>query len=179
MKHAIRRALACALAASTVMAMTSVPTFAANADDGIKIGVSIWSSTDVLGSQCKKIIDQAAVALGVEVQYVDQGHVSEQVTASVETLCSAGCDGIIICNSADSEMLSAITTCEANQVYLTQFFRIISDTAEESAPIYELAKQSQYYLGAVHEDEVTNGYILVNLLLKKGDRNIMLEGWIK
>ena len=177
MKHAFRRALAVALAATTIMAASAVPAFAANADDGIKIGVSIWSSTDVLGSQCKKIIDQAAAALGVEVQYVDQGHVSEQVTASVETLCSAGCDGIIICNSADSEMLSAIQTCEANQVYLTQFFRIISDTAEESAPIYELAKQSQYYLGAVHEDEVTNGYTLVNLLLEKGDRNIMLEGW--
>ena len=52
----------------------------------IKIGVSIWSSTDVLGSQCKLIIDEAAKALGVQVQYVDQGHVSEKVTASVEQL---------------------------------------------------------------------------------------------
>ena len=52
----------------------------------IKIGVSIWSSTDVLGSQCKLILDAAADALGVEVQYVDQGHVSEKVTASVEQL---------------------------------------------------------------------------------------------
>lgn len=29
----------------------------------IKIGVSIWSSTDVLGSQCKKILDEAAKLL--------------------------------------------------------------------------------------------------------------------
>ena len=62
----------------------------------IKIGVSIWSSTDVLGSQCKLIIDEAAKALGVQVQYVDQGHVSEKVTASVEQLAAAGCQGIII-----------------------------------------------------------------------------------
>ena len=34
----------------------------------IKIGVSIWSSTDVLGSQCKKILDEAAKALDVDVQ---------------------------------------------------------------------------------------------------------------
>lgn len=175
MKHSVKRALALALSASTVLGMSTVPAFAANADDGIKIGVSIWSSTDVLGSQCKKIIDQAAKALDVEVQYVDQGHVSEQVTGSVETLCSAGCDGIVICNSADSEMASAIATAEANQVYLTQFFRIISE--KDSADVYDLAKNSQYYLGAVHEDEVTNGETLVNLLLKKGDRNIMLEGW--
>jgi len=144
-------------------------------EDSIKIGVSIWSSNDVLGSQCKKILDQAAAALDVELQYVDQGHISEQVTASVETLCSAGCDGIVICNSADSEMASAIATCEANGVYLTQFFRIISET--NSPDVYALAQNSQYYLGAVHEDEVTNGETLVNLLLENGDRNIMLEGW--
>ena len=46
-----------------------------NTDGKIKIGVSIWSSTDVLGSQCKMILDEAAEALDVEVQYVDQGHV--------------------------------------------------------------------------------------------------------
>ena len=89
----------------------------APADGDIKIGVSIWSSTDVLGSQCKLILDEAAKALGVQVQYVDQGHVSERVTASVEQLCAAGCKGIIICNSSDTEMASAIKTCNDNGVY--------------------------------------------------------------
>jgi ribose transport system substrate-binding protein len=141
----------------------------------IKIGVSIWSSTDVLGSQCKLILDAAADALGVEVQYVDQGHVSEKVTASVEQLCAAGCQGIIICNSADTEMTSAIKTCDDNQVYLAQFFRIISE--ENSADIYQAAKDSAYYIGAVHENEVENGEKLVQILLDKGDRNIGLIGW--
>ena len=50
-----------------------------NKSGKIKIGVSIWSSTDVLGSQCKKILDEAAKALDVDVQYVDQGHVSEKL----------------------------------------------------------------------------------------------------
>ncbi len=147
---------------------------AGNAGD-ITIGVSIWSSTDVLGSQCKAIIDKAADALGVKVMYVDQGHVSEQVTSSVETLCAAGCDGIIICNSADSEMTSAINTCEEYGVYLTQFFRIISE--ENSPEVYQTACNSKYYLGAVHEDEYNNGYTLVNLLLENGDRTIGLEAW--
>jgi ABC-type sugar transport system substrate-binding protein len=141
----------------------------------IKIGVSIWSSTDVLGSQCKLIIDEAAKALGVQVQYVDQGHVSEKVTASVEQLAAAGCQGIIICNSSDTEMTSAIKTCNDNGVYLAQFFRIISET--NSADIYQAAKDSAYYIGAVHEDEPANGEALVNILLDKGDRNIGLIGW--
>ena len=141
----------------------------------IKIGVSIWSSTDVLGSQCKTMIDEAAKALGVKVQYVDQGHVSEKVTASVEQLCAAGCQGIIICNSSDTEMTSAIKTCTDNKVYLSQFFRVISK--DKNPDIYKAAEASPYYVGAVHENEVENGQKLVKILLDKGDRDIGLIGW--
>ncbi len=144
-------------------------------DGKIKIGVSIWSSTDVLGSQCKLILDEAAKALDVDIQYVDQGHVSEKVTASVEQLAAAGCQGIIICNSSDTEMTSAIKTCNDNKVYLAQFFRIISET--DNPDIYQAATDSPYYIGAVHENEPENGEKLVNILLEKGDRDIGLIGW--
>ena len=149
---------------------------AAAADGKVKIGVSIWSSTDVLGSQCKLILDEAAKAVGADIQYVDQGHVSEQVTASVEQLAAAGCQGIIICNSADSEMASAIKTCNDNKVYLAQFFRIISK--DNSPDIYKMAEESPYYVGAVHEDEVANGQELMRILTEeKGCRDIGLIGW--
>ena len=171
-----RKLISAVLTASMIgsMAFAAVPTYAIENED-ITIGVSIWSSTDVLGSQCKLILDAAAEALGVNVQYVDQGHVSEQVTASVDTLCAAGCQGIIICNSADSEMMSAINTCNNEGVYIAQFFRIISE--EANPDIYELAKASDYYVGAVHENEPENGEKLVQILLDKGDRNIGLIGW--
>lgn len=153
--------------------------------DNIKIGVSIWSSTDALGKLSVDIIKKAADILGVEISTVDQGHVSEQVTASIETLCAAGCQGIIVCNSADSEMTSAINTCNDNQVYLAQFYRMISKDA--SPDVYALAESSQYYVGAVHENEVDNGKQLISLLtadndkayegIQKGARNIKLEGW--
>ena len=170
-----RRLLSAGLAVAMAASMMVTAPATAKADDKIKIGVSIWSSTDVLGSQCKLILDAAADALGVDVQYVDQGHVSERVTASVEQLCAAGCQGIIICNSSDTEMASAIKTCNDNGVYLAQFFRIISET--NSADIYEAAKASEYYIGAVHENEPENGKKLVQILLDKGDRNIGLIGW--
>ena len=173
-----RKLISAVLTASMIgsMALGAVPTYANDiANEDITIGVSIWSSTDVLGSQCKRILDAAAEALGVNVQYVDQGHVSEQVTASVDTLCAAGCQGIIICNSADSEMMSAINTCNNEGVYLAQFFRIISE--ENNPDIYELAKASDYYVGAVHENEPENGEKLVNILLDNGCRDIGLIGW--
>ena len=155
------------------------------ADGDIMIGVSIWSSTDALGSLSKNILDKAAGILGVKLNYVDQGHVSEQVTASIETLCAAGCQGIIVCHSADSEMQACISTCDQNQVYLAQFYRIINE--QNSPDVYATAQNSQYYVGAVHEDEVGNGEKLIELLtmdnpdayegIQKGARNICLEGW--
>ena len=172
MKKKVTSIILSAAMAASMLGVNAVP---AMAEEPIKIGVSIWSSTDVLGSQCKLILDAAAEALGVEVQYVDQGHVSEKVTASVDQLCAAGCQGIVICNSADTEMTSAIATCNDKGVYLAQFFRIISE--EANPDIYELAKASDYYVGAVHEDEPENGEKLVNILLEKGCRNIGLIGW--
>lgn len=141
----------------------------------IKIGVSIWSSTDTLGSQCKMILDAAAKALGVELVYVDQNHISEKVTASMETLAAAGCDGVIICNSSSAEMTSVINTANENKIYVAQFFRSIN---KESNPNeYQLAVSSPYYVGTVHEDEVDNGYKLAQVLAEKGYRKIALMGW--
>lgn len=167
------KAIACAAVATTIASFSTTASAIENKD--IKIGVSIWSSTDVLGSCCKKVLDAAASALGVQVQYIDQAHVSEKVTSSVEQLAAAGCQGIIICNSSDTEMTSAIKTANDNQVYLTQFFRIISKDA--SPAIYKMAEKSPYYIGAVHENEPENGEKLVGILLDKGCRNIGLIGW--
>ena len=167
------KAIACAAVATTIASFSTTANAIENKD--IKIGVSIWSSTDVLGSACKKVLDAAASALGVQVQYIDQAHVSEKVTASVEQLAAAGCQGIIICNSSDTEMTSAIKTANDNQVYLTQFFRIISKDA--SPAIYKMAEKSPYYIGAVHENEPENGEKLAGILLEKGCRNIGLIGW--
>ena len=160
-----------------VLALTMLLSVALTAcAENIKIGVSIWSSTDTLGSECKRIIDAAAAALGdVDVQYVDQAHISEQVTASAETLAMADCDGIIICNSASAEMGSVIKTCDDNEVYVAQFFRVIDPEANPDE--YAQACASKYYVGAVHESEFDNGKTLVTILGEKGCRKIGLEGW--
>lgn len=88
MKKRMKKMAAAVLSAAMVASLGTATAINVSADEDITIGVSIWSSTDVLGSQCKKVIDKAADALGVNVMYVDQGHVSEQVTASVEQLCA-------------------------------------------------------------------------------------------
>ena len=77
MKKTMKKVTAAMMTAAMVASFSGAASVSVAAEDDITIGVSIWSSTDVLGSQCKKIIDKAADALGVNVMYVDQGHVSE------------------------------------------------------------------------------------------------------
>ncbi|WP_413778150.1 sugar ABC transporter substrate-binding protein [Caproicibacterium sp. XB1] len=166
---------ACGTPASQTAASTAGGS-GGGATKNMKIGVSIWSSTDVLGSACKKMLDAAGSALGVQLVYVNQGHESAAVTNSINTLVSAGCSGIIVCNSADSEMTAAINTCNQALVYLAQFFRAINKT--KSPQVYSLAQSAPYYIGTVHEDEVENGYNLANILIKKKCRDIALEGWV-
>ena len=51
MKKRLTSIILSAAMAASLLATCAVPTYAA--EEKIKIGVSIWSSTDVLGSQCK------------------------------------------------------------------------------------------------------------------------------
>ena len=113
----MKKVLALVLALAMVIGLVGT----VHAEDKIKIGISIWSSTDTLGSEVKRLIDAAAETLGVETAWVDQAHISEQVTASAEQLAMADCDGIIICNSASAEMGSVIKTCDENEMYVAQF----------------------------------------------------------
>jgi ribose transport system substrate-binding protein len=172
MKKKVTSIILSAAMAASMLGVNAVP---AMADEPIKIGVSIWSSTDTLGSEVKRMIDAAAETLGVETTWVDQAHISEQVTASAETLALADCDGIIICNSASAEMGSVIKTCDENEVYVAQFFRVIDPEANPDE--YAQACASPYYVGAVHESEFDNGKTLVTILGEKGCRKIGLEGW--
>ena len=155
--------------------------------DGVKMGVSIWSSTDPLGALSVDIIRQAANALGAEVVVVDHAYVPERVTASVETLAAAGCDGIVVCNATDAEMASIIRSCDDNDVYVTQFYRHIREDGQEagSTGVRALAEASRRYVGAVHGDEAACGVALMQALLEKGGpsgggaRHVGLVGWVE
>lgn len=79
MKRVLKKVTAALLAATMVVGLaacgsgsgSSSKSDSGNKSGKVKIGVSIWSSTDVLGSQCKKMLDAAAKALDVDIQYVE------------------------------------------------------------------------------------------------------------
>ena len=138
-----------------------------------KIGVSIWSSTDVLGSRCKDILWEAGEALELELVFEDTGY--QDVPGSVQRLIDAGCSAIIVCNSSDDEMRQIIDMCDANGVYVAQFFKHIDESDET---VYDTAKSSAHYVGDVREDEKKSGSLVTDALIEAGVRRIAPIGTI-
>lgn len=150
-------------------AESNTPDESAKDGERVKIGVSIWGVTDNQGALCKKYLDYAAEALGIDLVYALHGSEADAVVNSMDNLIQSGCQGIIVCNYSDGEMISSIDICEEAGVYLTQFFRTIND--EEMKAYVE---ESPYFAGRVHEDEYNNGYNLASIMAEKGCKNVVL-----
>ena len=143
--------------------------------DRITIGVSIWSTKDLLGSRTKRVIDATADALGVDVVYCEHYYDPSMIRTSVNKLCAAGCEGILFCPGNNKDMKDAIKTCDREGVYLVQYYSRIDGLSWPK--VYQISVNSDHYVGAVYEDEVVNGYNLTYYLLNNGDRQIgMLRG---
>ena len=166
--------MSAALAASALLGFGSTAVFAEEAPEAkdVKIGISIWSGTDALGSMCSAILEEAAEALGCEIQIEEHGFDTDQTITSIENLIAADCDAIIVCNSSDSIMPNIINMCDQAGVYLAQFFRIIED--EE---VNAVADASPYFLGCTHEDEYSTGYNLGKAIADNGKKNVALISW--
>ncbi|MCR5097534.1 MAG: substrate-binding domain-containing protein [Lachnospiraceae bacterium] len=141
-----------------------------------KIGVALWSSTDVLGSRCRELLYYAADALDVELEFEDHGFSQTDEVAAVERLIADGCQGIVICNSSDEVMDSVIDLCDGSGTYLAQCFRTIDRT--DSPGVYAKAEESSYYVGCVHENEIENGRNTAQMILNLGNKRIGVIGWV-
>ena len=138
--------------------------------DRVTIGVSIWNTDNLLGKRTKRMIDETAEALGVNVIYFEHDYDRSMLRTSVNKLCAAGCDGILFCPNENKDMKDAIKTCDREGVYLVQYYSRIDET--NWPKIYEMSVDSDHYVGSVYEDEVENGYNLTYYLLNNGDRQI-------
>ena len=140
-----------------------------------KIGVALWSSSDVLGSRCREIIMEAADALDVDVEFYDHGFSPGREIVAVQSLIADGCQGVVLCNSSDLHMDAIIDECDYAGTYLAQSFRAINRDMYPGT--YNKALESAYYVGCVHENEIENGRNTAQMVLGLRDKKIGLIGW--
>lgn len=141
------------------------PTDASNgvSSDTVSIGAVWYSKDDELGSSVYKLLNQAADALNVDLQWAIGNTSDEKQIADVENLISAGVKGIIIMPVSDLVVQKIDQICQKNEVYYSLMFRDISD-----ASIKAQAEANPFFVGAVFEDEEAAGKELVKLLVASG-----------
>ncbi len=141
-------------------------------DKRIKIGVSMWSSSDTVGSRCKWILSDAAKGMNVELVFCDNANTHDRFLDSIDKLIDMGCRGIIVCNCTDEEMSWVIDRCDENEIFVAQFFKGIDQ--KRDIELFRKAIDSPYYVGSVHEDEVANGRKIMECMIDSGARNISI-----
>lgn len=144
-----------------VLLMASVPVFAsggsgASGDGGapavLRIGVSTWKTTDIEGASCKKVLDDAARALGVKIIYAEHGGDPLKAAQTPELLCDAGCKAIVFCSTSDEDLQAALDVCEERKIPMVEACRILSENT--SPELYRKAAESDIFIGNV-TDEMT------------------------
>lgn len=116
------------------------------------------------------MLDLVEEALGIEILYnTSNDFTADGVITAVQNFISAGCQGVVCCNFAESSMVNIGKTCKNSGVYFAQFYRTLSD-----ADVIAALNGNEYYVGRVHEDEFNAAYNLAKALADKGCKNLAL-----
>lgn len=126
----------------------------------LKIGHLTSGTTDSHGSAAKEFLDYAAESIGnIEMMYIPEFQSPEKQIAAVENMIAAGCDGILVCNMTQDNLLKIARVCEEAEVYWAQTWRSVTDPAVQA----ELDTM-EYYLGGSSEDETKTAYNITKAL---------------
>lgn len=83
----------------------------------LKIGVILYSYSDIQGSTIKAYCDYLSQNLDLEFQYEATNYQDDLHPTALENLISAGCKGII--SGYDTSLVSSVATCQDADVYYT------------------------------------------------------------
>ena len=116
-------------------------------EEVLRIGVSMWKTTDPAGAVCKRILDDTARSLGVKIIYGEHGRNSLKAAQTAGLLCDAGCSAIVYCSVSDDDLETALAACEERGVGFVETYRTLSSSA--SPELWQKAAQSDIFAGNV------------------------------
>lgn len=150
---------------------TAVPTGEPVATDGIKIGLSIYSTTDATAGPMYNNMKNACEGMGAELVVATDDQDLEKEITNIENLIANGCKAVFCLPYSDDSIPRIASICEKAGVYFGFYWYDLS--VEETRKV---CYDSEYFIANIYEDDVWSAYTAMQTLNEAGATKIGMFG---
>lgn len=141
------------------------------ATDKIKLGLTIYSTTDATAGPVVNNMQTACDGMGAELVIATDEQNPEKEITNIENLIANGCQAVFCLPYADDSIPRIAKICEDSEVYFGFYWYDLSN--EET---HDVCYASKYFLGNIYEDDVWSAYTAMKTLNEAGASHIGMFG---
>ncbi len=143
----------------------------AGTTDKIKLGLTIYSTTDATAGPVVNNMQTACDGMGAELVIATDEQNPEKEITNIENLIANGCQAVFCLPYADDSIPRIAKICEDSEVYFGFYWYDLSN--EET---HDVCYASEYFLGNIYEDDVWSAYTAMKTLNEAGASHIGMFG---
>lgn len=159
------------LAGIMVVSALPVSAMAAKKDDGVKLGLSIYSTTDATAGPMVNNMQAACDGMGADLVVATDNSSLETEITNIENLIANGCEAVFCLPYSDDAIPRIAKICENNGVYFGFYWYDLTEEATK-----KVCYDSDYFIGNIYEDDVWSAYAAMETLHEAGSSNIGMFG---
>lgn len=134
-----------------------------SSSEKIKIGITIYSTTDATSGPMANNIQLACDGLGADLVIATDNSSLEDELANIENLINNGCQAVFILPYSDDAIPRIVKICDDAGVYFGYYWY---DLTEQDT--HDASYNSEYFLGNIYEDDVWSAYTAMKTLHEAG-----------
>lgn len=168
----LRKMAAALLAGTMVIGMLPTAAMAAKKDDSeVKLGLSIYSTTDATAGPMVNNMQAACDGMGADLVVATDNSSLETEITNIENLIANGCKAVFCLPYSDDAIPRIAKICENSGVYFGFYWYDLTEEATK-----KVCYDSDYFIGNIYEDDVWSAYTAMETLHEAGASHIGMFG---
>lgn len=168
----LRKMAAALLAGTMVIGMLPTAAMAAKKDDSeVKLGLSIYSTTDATAGPMVNNMQAACDGMGADLVVATDNSSLETEITNIENLIANGCKAVFCLPYSDDAIPRIAKICENSGVYFGFYWYDLTEEATK-----KVCYDSDYFIGNIYEDDVWSAYTAMETLHESGASHIGMFG---
>lgn len=160
------------LAGTMVIGMLPTAAMAAKKDDSeVKLGLSIYSTTDATAGPMVNNMQAACDGMGADLVVATDNSSLETEITNIENLIANGCKAVFCLPYSDDAIPRIAKICENSGVYFGFYWYDLTEEATK-----KVCYDSDYFIGNIYEDDVWSAYTAMETLHESGASHIGMFG---